>query len=54
MYLGHYDDVTTETIRKAIQAILNDADKLQVVAKKAYDLVDGKGAQRCAEKISAL
>ena len=46
VYLGHYDEFNAELFQLRIQDILHDNSRLISMSKSAYDLVDGKGAER--------
>lgn len=48
-YLGHYKDVVTEDITRAIKQLVNDSARCQRLAKKSSALVDGLGAQRVVD-----
>ncbi|MBK1633380.1 UDP-2,4-diacetamido-2,4,6-trideoxy-beta-L-altropyranose hydrolase [Thiohalocapsa halophila] len=45
-YLGHKDRVTTDRLRRALQALLDDPEQRQHLAAAGAALVDGRGVER--------
>lgn len=54
VYVGWHKDVEVSDIEGAIQTLLSNRDYRHKISKKAFSLVDGGGAGRVADEVSAL
>ncbi len=53
-YIGHYDKVGVEKVRDSLKAIITKPHELKVMAKNAYNTVDGLGVKRVHEVINMV
>ena len=53
-FLGESQYLTESDIAESIVRISNDSHLLSMMSKRGYELVDGEGARRVAEKIASL
>ncbi|SDZ33597.1 UDP-2,4-diacetamido-2,4,6-trideoxy-beta-L-altropyranose hydrolase [Evansella caseinilytica] len=50
-YLGHFNEVTAESLLRAIRTVLNDKNTLWLAGEKARQIVDGNGVNRVCERL---
>lgn len=53
-FVGHYDEVSQDQIRKAVEHLMADAARRQSLSLAGRQLVDGRGLDRVLEKMLAL
>ncbi|MBJ6724840.1 UDP-2,4-diacetamido-2,4,6-trideoxy-beta-L-altropyranose hydrolase [Geomesophilobacter sediminis] len=54
LHAGHAGELTEKQLAELLQRVMADAPLLRGFTTKSMELVDGKGAERCAEQLALL